>query len=273
MVRCSCFMRAWRSSLDITRVVSRRLPCGRSGWGCPLVLRQLSQTSKSVHVSHRHPVPGSISWLHRLQVATYAGSVGLCRWNRTIMLLCFARRSVSNWYLLPWHMDRKAWRVSKNSHSMSGSASFVSGSAATCALCSGPPRHMRSSCGRASSTAKHSSHSSKWSPAPVLLKNRGWSEMVLRQREHSCQRCTMMKSFFIDLMFSASLPMTNASSASTLPSAGLASPARPLALPLRSRLLPAAAAAAAAAAATAGSARRLASSLNRPMYSSTAPGQ
>lgn len=57
---------------------------------------QFLHMSKSVHTVQRSPVPGSISTLQKLQVDENAGASGLCRWYRTIMLLCLARRRESN---------------------------------------------------------------------------------------------------------------------------------------------------------------------------------
>ena len=58
---------------------------------------QAVQMSKSEQTVQRQPAPGSISALHTLQLVVKAGAEGLCRWYRTIMELCLARRSVSNW--------------------------------------------------------------------------------------------------------------------------------------------------------------------------------
>ena len=35
--------------------------------------------------------------LHTLQLVETVGASGLCRWYSTIMELCLARRTVSNW--------------------------------------------------------------------------------------------------------------------------------------------------------------------------------
>eukprot|EP00959_Pyramimonas_sp_CCMP1952_P213230 4461462-Pyramimonas_sp.AAC.2 len=48
---------------------------------------------------------------------------------------CFARRSVSNWKWLPWHSERNACRVSKNSDSIVSSGSLVSRSSLMSSTC------------------------------------------------------------------------------------------------------------------------------------------
>ena len=63
----------------------------------PMVSLQLRHMSKSWHTLQRNPAPGSISTWHLLQVVAKAGASGLCRWYSTIMLLCLARRMLSNW--------------------------------------------------------------------------------------------------------------------------------------------------------------------------------
>lgn len=66
------------------------------GCGCDVLRWQEMHMSKSGHTVQRKPVPGSISTLQMLQVVVKAGASGLCRWYSTIMLLCLARRMVSN---------------------------------------------------------------------------------------------------------------------------------------------------------------------------------
>lgn len=63
----------------------------------PTVCLQLVHMSKSWQTEQRKPCPGSISMPQALQEQEKAGASGLCRWYSTIMLLCFARRMLSNW--------------------------------------------------------------------------------------------------------------------------------------------------------------------------------
>mmetsp|Transcript_24255 Transcript_24255/g.82878 ORF Transcript_24255/g.82878 Transcript_24255/m.82878 type:complete len:205 (-) Transcript_24255:3250-3864(-) len=156
MVRCSCFWRRRRSSSLRPPCRCDLAPCGLSGCGWWVRFLQSSQTSKSGHVSHRQPAPGSISCWQMLHEAANAGSAGLCRWNSTIIEVCFARRSVSNWKWLPWQSDRNAWRVSMNSHSSVSSSSLVSPSGPISSHCNG--RGSRSCSGSACTTPWHSSH-------------------------------------------------------------------------------------------------------------------
>jgi hypothetical protein len=98
---------AWRVSAHRRPL----FPLTAMGWswrGPAGLMAQPLHMLKSAHTVHLNPSPPWISRAHTLQVQVKAGAVGLCRWYSTIMLLCLARRRLSNWKWLAWHRFKKA---------------------------------------------------------------------------------------------------------------------------------------------------------------------